>query len=324
MASARVSVALCTHNGAAYIADQLASIAGQSPAPAEVVLSDDASTDDTVAIARTVMTEHPGIDFRVLENRPALGVTRNFEQAITACTGDLVALSDQDDLWHPGRLAVITAIFADRPELLLLHGDARLVDGTGAPLGHTLFEAIEVTKQERDQITSGSAYTALLRRNLVTGATTVFRRELVQHALPFPPSWVHDEWLAIVAAATGRVDFVPDALIDYRQHGANAIGATKLSFSGKVGRMMEPRGARNERLAANFAILRERLATLGVTQNTLALADGKLAHERVRLAYPAARILRIGPVLREARTGRYRAFSRSRMDIVRDLLQPAG
>src|SRR4051812_21689758 len=126
MASARVSVALCTHNGAAFIAEQLESIAGQRPAPAEIVLSDDASADDTVAIARAVMAEHPGIDFRVLENRPALGVTGNFERAVAACTGDLVALSDQDDLWHDGRLALVSAIFASRPELLLLHSDARL------------------------------------------------------------------------------------------------------------------------------------------------------------------------------------------------------
>src|SRR4051812_16867623 len=129
MASARVSVALCTHNGAAYIAEQLASIVAQNPQPAEIVLSDDASTDDTVAIARGIMSEHPGIDFRVLENRPALGVTGNFERAIAERGGELIALSDQDDLWHPGRLAAIAAIFADRPELLLLHGDARLVDG---------------------------------------------------------------------------------------------------------------------------------------------------------------------------------------------------
>lgn len=310
-----------THNGAAYIAEQLESILAGSVLPQQIVISDDASSDETLAVARATVADR--VPLTVLYNDPALGVTRNFERAALACTSELVALSDQDDSWHPDRLAVAVAAFRDRPELTLLHADARLVDAAGSPLGHTLFEALEVSERERELVHSGRAIEALLRRNLVTGATTVFRRELLERATPFPPEWVHDEWLATIAAATGRVDLTDRTLIDYRQHGANQIGATRLGLRGKVRRVLEPRRARNERLARNFGILVERLAELDVTAEVRELAAGKLTHELVRLGLPEARLLRVLPVMREVRTGGYRAFSRGRGDILRDLVQPA-
>lgn len=319
----RISVAMGTHNGGTYLAEQLESILGQTLQPVEIVLSDDASTDRTVEIAQRVVGSR--IPLTVLRNATALGVTGNFEQATLACTGELIALSDQDDLWAPERLETIAAEFAARPGLLLLHGDARLVDSAGAAIGQTLFEALEVTARERELVHSGRAFETLLRRNLATGATTVFRRALLASAAPFPRGWVHDEWLAIIAAATGEVDLLDAALVDYRQHGANQIGAARLSFAGKVRRVMEPRRARNERLAQNFEVLEAKLESLGdaVTAAKLDLSRGKLAHEKVRLALPAARPRRLGPVLRQVATGGYREFSRGKGDILRDLVQPA-
>jgi glycosyltransferase involved in cell wall biosynthesis len=312
-----------THNGAAHIAEQLESILSQSLLPSEIVLSDDASSDDTVHIAREVIGSR--VPLTVLLNKRALGVTANFEQAISACTGEFVALSDQDDVWLPDRLATAVSVLARRPDLLLLHADARLVDAKGEPIGHTLFDALELTRREREFVHGGRAIEALLRRNLVTGATTVFRRELAALAAPFPTGWVHDEWLAIIAAATGQVDLVDRALIDYRQHGANQIGASRLSLGGKIRRVMEPRGERNRRLATNFATLESRLEALGtgVDSATLVLARGKAAHERMRLGLPPARPRRVVPVLRAVVRGDYRRFSRGNGDVLRDLVQPA-
>ena len=131
---ALISVALCTHNGTRFIGEQMRSICFQTLPPGEIVLSDDASSDDGVAVARAALREceqaRPGlsIDLRVIENSPPLRVTKNFEQAALACRGDLIALSDQDDVWHPERLARMAAEFERRPDLLLLHTDARLVN----------------------------------------------------------------------------------------------------------------------------------------------------------------------------------------------------
>src|SRR4030095_7340214 len=108
------------------------------------------------------------------------------------------------------------APFEARPELLLLHSDASLVDAELAPLGNTLFHALEVQRAELEAIAQGRAFDVFLRRNLVTGATTVFRRSLLDAALPFSDAWVHDEWLAAIAAATACVGGAPEPAIDYR------------------------------------------------------------------------------------------------------------
>lgn len=320
----RISVALCTHNGASYVEEQLLSILEQQPAPTQLVVSDDASRDDTIDRVRAVAARYPSVQLTIFENTPPLGVTKNFEQAIRACTGDLIALSDQDDVWHPGRLALFAAQFAAQPTVSLIHSDARLVDGAGAPLGHTLSGALGVGAGEVASIHAGDAFSVMLRRNLVTGACTVFRRSLVEFAAPFPPSWVHDEWLGIIAAAVASTDFVEQPTIDYRQHGSNQIGATKLTLAGKFGRMMEPRRDRNARLETNMTVLVDRLQRLGarVSDEKVNRALAKLEHERMRNALPEARFRRIPTVTRAFAAGHYGRYSRGPLDAVRDVLQP--
>lgn len=320
-----VSVALCTRNGAAYVAEQVRSILTQTPAPAEIVVGDDASSDDTLAIVERTVAEHGGgVALRILRNDPPLGVVGNFAATMEATTGDLVALSDQDDVWMPGKLAAIVARFAADPDLLVVHSDARLVDGAGAPLGMALLEALEATAGERAGLERGDAFAVLLRRNLVTGATTVFRRRLLDAAAPFPPDWVHDEWLAVLGAALGGLRLDPAPLIDYRQHGANQIGARKLDWGTRWARLREPRTARNERLLRRARSLVDRLEALGeqLDAGHLRAAREKLAHEEVRAALPASHLRRVVPVLREWRSGRYRHYGLGTQDVLRDLVQP--
>jgi glycosyltransferase involved in cell wall biosynthesis len=321
-----ISVALCTRNGAAYIEEQLASILEQSVIPHQIVVSDDESSDNTIERVREVASRYPGVQLTVFENEPALGVTKNFEQAIRACTGDLIALSDQDDLWYPGRLELFAAEFVARPAVVLLHSDARLVGAAGESLGHSLAQALGVSAAEVKSIHAGDAFSVLIRRNLVTGACAVFRRSLVEYAVPFPAGWVHDEWLGLIAAAVASTGFITEPTIDYRQHSANQIGATKLSLAGKLRRMVEPRRNRNARLEANMSVLVDRLQHLGsrVSDEKVNRALGKLEHERMRNSLPEARVCRISAVTRSFLAGKYHRYSRGLPDAVRDVLQPVG
>ncbi len=321
-----ISVALCTRNGARYLPEQVRSICAQTPLPREIVLSDDNSTDDTLAVVRDTLAQCGVADqiaLRVFSNTPALGVTRNFEQAVSACSHDLIVLCDQDDVWHPGRLARMAAQFEARPDLLLLHTDARLVDADLKPLGTTLFHALEVQPAELAAIAAGEAFGVLLRRNLVTGATTMFRKALLGAALPFPPEWVHDEWLGAVAAAIGRVDVLPEPTIDYRQHASNQIGARRLTLAEKVAKAMVERGDKHVQRLRRAEALLQRLVQLGarVPARYMDAQRAKVAHQRFRAELPAARGLRLLPVLAEAARGRYARFGRGGHAIAQDLLE---
>ena len=320
-----VSVALCTHNGSRFLAAQLESIYAQTVLPDELIISDDASTDATLAMIDEIVAAHAPSAMRVtvLANSIALGVTANFERAIAACTSDVILLSEQYDVWSPERVQRTLQEFDD-PTVMLVHSDATLIDAEGATLPGTLFEAYSVDAAARHELAHGDAFAIFMRRNLVTGATAAIRANLARAAMPFAEGWVHDEWLAIVAASIGRIAPIEQPLIGYRQHGNNEIGAVKLTLSAKLRRLTAPGWARNRRLLERAEALATRYPQLGewATPTRIDAVARKLAHEQARSALSVHRLARIAPVVREARTGRYSEFGGGLQDIVRDLVQP--
>lgn len=328
MPTPTVSVALCTCNGAAYVAEQVESILRQTLPVTEIVVRDDASQDDTLSIieqaclrARTVPGRLP--DLRITRNSERLGVARNFEAALRDCRGDLIALCDQDDRWDPDRLSALVPSFERDSGLLLLHGNARLVDRAGSSLQSTLFEALAVSEGELRQIEQQRGWEALLDRNLVTGATAVLRRQLRDISLPIPPHWLHDEWLGMVAALLGGLAVERRPLLAYRQHGANQIGARRASPVDLVRRALSVRGDWHADKAERASELASRARDLpDVDREALEAIEQKALHHRLRAQLPAPRVARVVPVWREWKTGRYRRFGRGVQGILRDLLQP--
>ena len=322
----KISVACCVYNGADFLDMQLRSLVAQTVQPHEIVIVDDASSDRSVAIAEAFARDmRPMLEVRVKRNVANQGVAANFEKAIGLTTGDLVFLCDQDDVWHRSRVEKVCAQFAARPDLSLLHSDARLIGDDGGALGCSLFEALEFGRRERSLVREGSAFRALLVRNLVTGATAAFRRSVFHAARPFPRHWIHDEWLAIIAATTGRVDFLDEALIDYRQHSANQIGMRKLRWSDKLQRLSVSRGSRFTAFQLRAEVLLARLQAMGddVPHALLGLVAEKCAHARVRASLPPNRAARLWPIAKEVATGRYSRYSSGFQGVVRDCLEPA-
>lgn len=323
----RISVALGTHNGERFVGEQIASILGQTLPVSQIVLSDDASSDRTVEIVEQAVAQHraqhgSAPELVVLRNDPALRVTKNFEQAIAHSAGDLVALCDQDDVWHLRRIERLAAQFID-PAVRLVFSNARQVDDSGNYLGHDLFEAMGMSPGERELVEQGEAYRQFMRRNLATGATVMFRRSLFDLAAPFPGAWLHDEWLAVIAAAYDGVCMLDEPLTDYRQHDANQVGMSKMNLSRKFGMFRQPRTDRNRRLFLRAQALAPRLAQLDdVRPEYHDMAREKLAFEEARQAYPEARLLRAGPIMRQLRRGRYSIYGTGLKDAVRNLLQP--
>lgn len=214
-------MAVATFNGERFIAEQLASIASQNPAPDEVVIADDGSTDRTLEIAASALSSVP---FRVrFVGGDHVGLRRNVERAIEACSGSVIALSDQDDVWLPGRLHAIAEAFAD-PAVDLWFSDADLIDEHGALLGVRLWEKVSLPPQAQRDLTAGAGVRRLLYGMTVTGATMAFRASLRSLALPFPTQldepdlFLHDGWIAVLATLTGRVVTDERCFTQYRQH----------------------------------------------------------------------------------------------------------
>lgn len=319
--SERVSVALCTRNGAEYVEEQLKSILSQTVSVSEIVVSDDASSDATLSVVRRVLGEQRDRNVTIIENATPLGVTANFSQAMAACSHELIALSDQDDVWSPQRVEHGLAAFRHRPDALLVASDARLVDATGKDMGRSLFGRLGVTHGMRTALSTPGALDVLLRRNVLTGATMMLRRELARSCAPLPQSWLHDEWLAIWAAIGDGLVVLDEQLIDYRQHGANVVGVPALSAKRAIAKFCEPRTARNMRLLERARELRERVDER-VSPERVQKIDAKLEHEYARSRLPRPRASRVVPVIHEWRSGSYGSYGNGLIDAVRDVVQP--
>ncbi|HET6807303.1 MAG TPA: glycosyltransferase family 2 protein [Frateuria sp.] len=320
-----LSVVLCTYNGAAFVQEQLDSLLCQTRKPDEIVIGDDGSRDDTWSLLQTFEKRAValGIRTQLVRHERNMGYVENFSSMLRRATGDVLFLCDQDDVWHWDKLATMARRFEQDASLLLLFSNARLVDAGGSPLRHTLFEALELSEDERTAVHQGRAFEVLLRRSMVTGATAAFRRQLVELALPVGGGWIHDEWLAVVAAAAGRVGMIEENLIDYRQHGGNQIGMRKRSFSDKWRDLVRPRQAQFlteiERLDALHAHL---AGASGNFAEACGRIERKRAHFQRRVAFGAApRWTRLPDVIRESMRGDYRRYGTGGRSVLRDLLR---
>jgi glycosyltransferase involved in cell wall biosynthesis len=153
-------VALCSWNGEQFIDEQLESLARQIRLPDELIICDDASSDSTIgklqrfaAGASFIVTIH--------RNRERLGVARNLEQAISLCTGELILLADQDDVWQPEKIARIVRAFEQDPEIDCIFTDAELINQVGTPMRKGLWRTIGFDRAERGMVRMGRALDVL-------------------------------------------------------------------------------------------------------------------------------------------------------------------
>jgi len=220
----RISIAMCTYNGAQHLQKQLDSFASQTCQPYELIICDDGSTDLTWALIGG-FAEKVTFPVRSFKNERNLGSTKNFEKAIGICGGDLIALSDQDDEWYPDKLAKMQRLFEEFPEALVAFSDADVIDERSAPAGRKLWKSMRFSPAKAGPHLDTGFVSSLFRLDYVaTGATMVFRSELRSQCLPIPGSWVHDAWIIWISALRGGIAVLPDATIRYRIHSQQQIG----------------------------------------------------------------------------------------------------
>ncbi len=231
-----VSIALCTCNGAAYLRPLLDSLLAQTYMPLELVVVDDASTDETPALLATY-ADRPQV--RLYQNEVRLGYVRNFERAIGLCRGDYIALADQDDRWLPNKVARLLGALGD---CSLVYSDSRLVNADGQPTG-------QCAANFKRPI-AGHDPRPFWYDNCVSGHALLFRRALLAVALPFPRGVYHDWWLAGVAATTGGIAYTPQCLVEHRLHAGNQtdLARRRKKAGPSEGRRVRQRRAHAERL----------------------------------------------------------------------------
>ena len=227
----RVSVAMCTFNGEKYLLQQLNSIANQTVLPIELVICDDGSSDKTMDIVRA-FSEQASFSVRFVANSQRLGSTKNFEKAIGLCTGEIIALCDQDDVWYPKKLETLASIFQSNASLGGVFSDGELIGEDGEPLGVALWQSFLFYPQDQDAVSRGLAKSVFLKRSIVTGATLAFRSSVRDRVLPIPASWVHDGWIAWMLSLNSKLGLCSEKLIAYRIHASQQIGAptSRISF----------------------------------------------------------------------------------------------
>jgi hypothetical protein len=325
----KISVAMCTFNGAPYIEEQLQSFERQSRPPDEVVICDDGSTDETIEILRD-WADRCGLQVRIEQNSRRLGSTANFDRAISLCSGELIALADQDDVWLPRKLEVIEARFIADLQLAVLFSDAELVDEQLRPLGRRLWESVGFGQREQGALVE-NRYQRLLLKSFITGATLAFRSDLRSMAQPFPtdlPRFIHDRWIGLVGLAVSGLGYEAEPLLLNRQHSAQQIGAAFKRDSRRTRiaqRFRHDRAALLEELKG-LQRLRDRLASCGGPTDPTPFErslEERIAFLEMQTQLGGSRLQRIPVIARNLMLGRYHRFASGVPSAVKDLISGA-
>jgi len=205
-----VSVVMCTYNGARYVKEQLDSILSQTYPLHEVLIFDDRSTDETVSIIQKTIEDFPFA--KLFVNPKNLGFEKNFAHALQAASGELIAISDQDDIWLQQKIEKL--VNAWKPECPLIYGASKPFEGK--PPEKDLHPDSHYRHFE------GTDGRKIFFRNTISGHNLMIRKSFLPSVLPLPTDTYYDWFLAVAAAYNGGVQYYPAVLVLHRIHGENA------------------------------------------------------------------------------------------------------
>lgn len=319
----KISIAMCTFNGQAFLHEQLESLANQQRLPDELIIYDDGSADQT---AQIVEFWREKFSFTTIFHRHAqrLGCSQNFASAFARCTGDIIMPCDQDDVWLPKKISRLASLFESHSKLMVAAADSQLVDAQLQPLGHTKLQAQRFCRRDRRQIDRGNAFNVFLRICYTPGHSMAFRRSLLGLALPIPGLWEFDWWLAILAAALGDVVLLDEPLALYRSHAHQATGIGRKSLPQWYSQAPTLPEQMHARQAEKFQSLTDRLTRggdrVGRASHRLALANERVAFLKARSAMRKPGQNRLPLIARQLLRGRYHRVGRGWLTAARDLV----
>ena len=214
----RVSVAMAVYNGEKHLKEQIDSITCQLLPQDELVISYDNSTDNSLNIIKAYTSKDQRIRYYKNEIRP--GVVKNFENAVTYCTGEIIFYSDQDDVWMPDKIEKVLNKFEDPKVTVVIH-DSSLTD-----------EELNITHPSTFKLRNGNTnlFKNLIRLSYI-GCCLAFRSEMKKVVLPIPTIYrSHDWWTGSICSCYGKMEKIDEALILHRLHENNATPVKRPSL----------------------------------------------------------------------------------------------
>lgn len=306
--TATISVVMATYNGARWLRTQLDSFAGQTRLPAELVITDDGSTDHTASVIAAFAATSP-FPVRFVANQERLGFNGNFAHAIGLAKGDIIFISDQDDAWYPDKIKRAAALIA-APDCMCVVNDQAIADAEGKETGGTVLGNVRAMGRPDGWFGPGCC--------------TAFSRELMPVLAPMPGNICsYDHWINTLADTMGVRRILDEPLQMYRRHGDNASGSVFARERPgwrdlvRAARRGDPAAAMDAKLTEIDALL-ARLATPAAAALAApgALASGTTVLQKERADYAArravlerSRLLRAGAALRLLANGGYRRFT---------------
>ena len=319
----KISIALCTFNGSKYLEEQLDSFVSQVRQPDELIVCDDGSSDRTLEIIDVFSRKAP-FSVKLIVNSKKLGTVKNFENAIQLCSGDLIALSDQDDVWHPNKVERCEHIFSADSNVGAVFSNADVTDEALCPLKYDMWEKTAFTSREKKKVLNGRALKVLLKHYIVTGATLIFRADFKQIILPIPRLWFHDAWIVLLIASISGLSFVDEPLMKYRQHSANQLGGVDKKILKQVYEAFQvDRTEYYDLEVSRYRLAIDRLFTVpkkSSLTDSIVLIQEKIKHLEYRASMHQNRFLRIPAILKELTQLRYYKYARNWGSIAMDLL----
>lgn len=218
----KISVVIATYNGEAFLKSQIDSILTQLPENAEIIISDNVSTDKTIEI----IENYNSSKIKLVINRDKKGAKNNFENALNHATGEIIFLSDQDDVWKPDKIK-ISLEYLRQSDIIV--SDCDIIDEKNNVVLQSYFARRK----------SGKGLLKNLWANTYLGCCIAFNRKVLDLALPFPEDIpMHDIWLGFIGELFFKTHFVKNSLVSYRMHNQNlsptTVGISPYSFFSRL------------------------------------------------------------------------------------------
>ena len=221
----KIDILMATYNGKKYLKEQIESILNQTYTEFNLLISDDASTDNTMEILKQYAIKDTRI--KIFKNENNQGLIRNFESLLNKVTCKYYMLADQDDIWNKDKIEKSIKKIEDTNSNLVFC-DLEVVDSNLNLIHNSYWKQ----KGFYNRIIKHNGFDALYLNNYITGCTIIAKSEILKNILPLPKDakyLIHDYWIALMSSNNGNISYINEQLIKYRQHEKNEIGSKRKS-----------------------------------------------------------------------------------------------